>query len=181
MMSTPRLSPWLVGMVLSFVVAGCGASHGQRSAAAADGRCDPGGGFSAPDDSGNLVDVPDPSSRATVIELWARWCESCSAAVTQMLGRRNELAAEGIAVTLLGVLEQSESVDKARLVLASWGVREQFIIDRGGTIMRQYGIADLPAAVVLDKQGNVRWIGLQASASDTAAAARQAAGEPCAK
>jgi len=85
-----------------------------------------------------------------------------------------------VRVVLLGVLEDDESVDDARAKLASWGVSEPFMIDRGGTLMRRFGFSELPASVVLDAQGNVRWTSQKgSSANDVVAAALSAASHTC--
>ena len=143
-------------------------------------RCSPGGSFAAPNEQGALTEVPDNTSRATIVELWARWCKGCSQAVPSLLEHRDDLQSDGVRVVLLGALEDGESITDARATLSSWSVREPFIVDRGAILMRRYGFTDLPASVVLDAKGNLRWTSSKGStAEDAMAAAREAVARPC--
>ena len=177
-MVRPRACTWLLACL--FVACQSSSSGHASSPSSSSLLCQPGGGFSAPNDEGVLLDVPDPASHATIIEIWARWCEGCQHAVPALLEQRGKLEADGVRVVLLGVLEDDESVDDARAKLASWGVSEPFMIDRGGTLMRRFGFSELPASVVLDAQGNVRWTSQKgSSANDVVAAALSAASHTC--
>jgi hypothetical protein len=93
------------------------------------------------------------------------------------------MAADGIDLVLVGVLEQEESIQQAQAALRSWGVDAPFAVDRGGTVMRKYGLDGPPASVVLDATGAVRWISPSGETSPEAvlAAARQAAAGECSR
>ena len=119
-----------------------------------------------------------------MVELWEPSCEPCKFTVPALLERRAELEDDGVRIVLLGILEKRQGkvpIDEARATLASWGVQnEPFLVDLGGALMRRYGISGPPASVVLDRQGNVRWVGVgRAAAREVVAAARAAATEPC--
>jgi len=171
----------LVPLVIVSCLAACGAGHSPASSPTSGPvRCEADGGFSTPNDKGALVDVPDPTSRATVVEMCASWCKGCEKSVPALLEHRAQLEADGVRVVLLGVLEDGESIDDTRSSLASWGVSDPFLIDRGGVLMRRYGFSDLPASVVLDAKGNVRWTSSKDSTlEDLEAAAREAARSDC--
>jgi hypothetical protein len=135
------------------------------------------GGFTAPDDSGDLARVPFAGARATVLELWATDCEACRPALAAFARETPRIEGAGVAWVLLGVLDEGEPLDRARGVLRGWGVERPFLVDRGGGVQRTLGIAALPATVVLDRNGVVRWAApAGASAGEVAAAARWVAG-----
>jgi hypothetical protein len=56
-------------------------------------------------------------------------------------------------------------------------VGSPFLVDRGGSVMRKYGIGGPPATVVLDGSGAVRWVSPPGEVSPDVIreAARQAA------
>jgi hypothetical protein len=130
-------------------------------------------GFSAPDVSGDLTRVPGAAAKATVLELWATDCEPCRGSLSAFAAVAPRLQGEGIAWVLVGVLDGGEPLDHARDVLRGWGVDRAFLVDRGGGIQRALGIEVLPATVVLDRAGVVRWAApAGASPATVAAAAR---------
>src|SRR5262249_7930491 len=83
------------------------------------------------------------------------------------------LARDGIALVLVGVLDGGEPIGIAQETLRSWGVERGFMVDRGGGVQRSLGVDGLPATLVLDRQGGVRWVApAGAPAREVAAAAR---------
>jgi hypothetical protein len=134
-------------------------------------------GFSAPDDRGNLVHVPGAAPRATVVELWAADCEPCRWAIAALAAEAPRLEADGIDCVLVGVLDTAEPIDHGREALRAWGVDRAFLVDRGGGVQRALGITALPATVVLDRAGVVRWVASAGARPATvSAAARWIAG-----
>ena len=114
--------------------------------------------FSVPDDQGALVVVPAGSAKATVLDFWATSCAPCSRSVPTLASRAPTLSSQGIDLRLVGVLDEGESIDDARAVLTGWGVTQGFLVDRGGSLLRQLNIDSLPATMVLDDAGVVRWV-----------------------
>jgi hypothetical protein len=129
------------------------------------------GGFSAPDDGGDLTRVPGAAAKATVLELWATDCEPCRWSLSASTAVAPQLQAEGIAWVLVGVLDGGEPLDRARAVLRRWGVDRAFLVDRGGGVQRALRIGTLPATVVLDRAGVVRWAAPSGASPATVAAA----------
>lgn len=129
------------------------------------------GGFSAPNDRGDLTRVPGAAARATIVELWATRCEPCRRALPALAAEAPRLEADGIACVLVGVLDGGEPVDRAREALRAWGVERDFLVDRGGGVQRAFGVDALPATLVLDRAGVVRWAAPPGAAPAAVAAA----------
>ena len=85
--------------------------------------------------------------------------------------KQSELAARGARLVLVGVVSDSESTDDARRALASWGVVAPFLVDRNGTGRREAGITALPATIILDASGAVRWVASSTSRAEDVVAA----------
>jgi hypothetical protein len=132
--------------------------------------------FSVPDEDGDLRCVPDRAARATVVELWSAGCEPCKAALPALAGEAAGLEREGVALVLLSVLDGGEPIGRPRAALRAWGVERGFLVDRGGGVERTLGVDRLPATIVLDREGVVRWVAPPgAPASEVALAARRVA------
>jgi thiol-disulfide isomerase/thioredoxin len=114
--------------------------------------------FSLPDDLGALRSVPEPASKATVVDFWATFCKPCERSVPELAKRRTSLAAAGIELHFIGVLDRDESLSEAARVLASWGADTRFLVDRGGAVQRTLHVQLLPATLVLDNDGIARWL-----------------------
>jgi len=128
--------------------------------------------FALPTNSGQLVTVPLSSTATTVLEFWAPSCIPCRATLPRLVDREIELNAEGARLLLVAVLAESETTAQAEATLSSWGVRDPFLIDRGGVSESQAGVRALPTTLVIDRSGIVRWVAAEkASADDVIAAA----------
>lgn len=172
-----RLTPGLITFVLAALsVVGCQRPHPKSSHAAS---CSVEQGFSAPDDHGVLRRVPASADNAVIVDICASWCEPCSHAIPKLAKQREHLEQDGVRVVILVVLEQSESIADARRTLTSWGVNGPFMIDRGGAIMRKLGFRSLPATVVLDGSGSVRWKSSTGSSIDDAIEVAKDIETPC--
>jgi hypothetical protein len=91
--------------------------------------------------------------------------------VPALVAKQGELRAKGAELVLVGVLSAGESTEEARGVLASWGVRAPFLIDRGESAKKEAGVTSLPATLVLGPGGKLLWVApTGATAEDVAGA-----------
>lgn len=147
---------------------------GGASAAAASSPAQPtrtGVSFELPSDGGQLVPIPQPSSRVTVIDAFGPTCAPCREKLPALLARRGEIEAAGGKLVLVAVLGDGESTDDAAKALASWGASSPFLVDRGAVLLRELGLRGLPGTYVLDRDGAVRWESTPESTEDDVVAA----------
>jgi thiol-disulfide isomerase/thioredoxin len=111
-----------------------------------------------PTDTGGLFTLPREDHRPLVLDFFGPTCAACRAKVPAMLAKKAAIEAKGARFALVGVLGDAESTDDARRALASWGVRAAFVVDRASVSRRELGVEVLPATVVLDGGGAVRWV-----------------------
>lgn len=130
--------------------------------------------FSLPTSAGSLATVPVPGAGATALDFFAPSCEPCRRRLPALWVKHDALAARGVALLLVAVLSAGQPADEAARALASWGAgAAPFLVDRGDASAQSAGVSALPATIVLDGQGVLRWSApFDASADDVAAAAR---------
>jgi thiol-disulfide isomerase/thioredoxin len=151
------------------LLSGCG--HGAPPPSAVSDKLGQAVSFSLPSDDGALVTVPLPSARVTVLDFFGPTCEPCRKKVPELIAQRGVLAARDAKLVLIGVLAEDESSDDAKRALASWGVVAPFLVDSQGTGKREAGVTTLPATIVLDARGTLKWVApAGASAEDVVAA-----------
>lgn len=136
------------------VFLGCGGPAARPAPPPASG---PEVSFSLPTDSGELVAVPLPGTEHTVLDFFGPTCEPCAKKVPELVGRRSELERHGAKLVLIAVLADGESTADAGRALTKWGVRSAFLVDRAGASLREAGVKDLPATIILDANGRTRW------------------------
>ena len=134
--------------------------------------------FRAPDSRGALTAVPSPEDRATVLDFWAPDCAPCARSLPKLVAKTEDIKNEAYAWCWWGMLLEGESTDQAKGVLRSWGVYRDFVVDRNGAVQKQLNLGKLPATVVVDRQGRLKWVAPgDATAEDVEAAARVVAKE----
>lgn len=109
-------------------------------------------------DAGATLGVPDTVAKSVVLYFWAPGLAACKATIPALLKKKWDLEAKGARLVLVASLGEKDSADDARTVLSSWGVDEHFAIDRGHAFADQLGAHDVPAIVIVDHDGIVRWV-----------------------
>ena len=124
-----------------------------------------------PSNDGALVTVPIPNAHATVVDFFAPTCVPCKAALPLLVAKEEAIEAKGGKLVLVAVLGDGESSDDAKAALTSWGVSRSFLVDNGDASRASAGVSSLPATLVLDAQGTMKWAApVGASADDVVAA-----------
>lgn len=114
--------------------------------------------FTLPAMTGANVTVPIQGAAATIVDFWATDCEPCKTEVPHLAQHAALLRRDGVRLALVGVLREDESAESARATLRSWGVAADSLLDRGGAIQRRLNVEKIPATLVLDPDGTVRWV-----------------------
>jgi len=132
--------------------------------------------FELPSNAGALVPIPQPGAAVTLLDAFAPTCKPCAKKVPALLSRQAELSEAGVKLVLVAVLDEDESIDDAMAALRAWGAEAPFLVDRGDVMRRELAVDALPASVVLDRSGTVRWVAsVETEADEVVAAARSVA------
>ncbi len=110
----------------------------------------------APELAGTLVDggrfdLRELHGKPSVVYFWATWCPVCQA---------QQSALDGVLKDIPGVTVAMRSGDAGKVLsyLAAEGVHWRALNDPDGSIARLWGVSGVPAAFVLDSQGDIRFV-----------------------
>ena len=117
----------------------------------------PAPGFSAPfiaQQSTGVIDLEHwrqaHAGRAVALHFWAEWCPICRAEE----GSISNVQADW---PVLGVAMQSGDASRVRAVLNKRQLDWNTAVDADGQIARRFGLSAVPAFIVIDPQGRIRF------------------------
>ncbi len=88
--------------------------------------------------------------QAVAVHFWAEWCAICKL-------EEPSIASLSTTWPVLGVAMQSGSEEKVAQVQLQRGMAWPTAVDPQGTLSRSWGVRSVPALVVIDAQGQVRF------------------------
>ena len=88
--------------------------------------------------------------QAVAVHFWAEWCGMCKL-------EEPSIASLSSVWPVLGVAMQSGSAERVAQVQRQRGMPWQTAVDPQGTLSRSWGVRAVPALVVIDAQGQVRF------------------------
>jgi peroxiredoxin len=105
-----------------------------------------------------------PAAKLTLLAFSTAGSTACVRAVPLLNGLHEKYAARGLAVVGVGCEDEPQSarVMAADLFRKDHGVRYPLLTESGrkaGDVLKKYGVTELPAAVLLNEQGEVVWQG----------------------
>lgn len=115
---------------------------------------------------GRSMEVPGGyHTRATVVDFWASWCESCPASMRALEGLWQRYRDDGLRVVGVSADEDEAS---ARAAAERIDVSFPIVLDDFQQVLGRYRVARIPLSFVLDGAGTVRWVGRNTEALEQA-------------
>lgn len=102
---------------------------------------------------GETVALADLPGKVVLLDFWASWCAPCREALPFYSDLHRELSDRGLVVLAVNV---DEDVEDAQRFLEGRVLAQPTVLDTGWQVGRRYGVAVLPASVVIDRRGIVR-------------------------
>jgi peroxiredoxin len=99
--------------------------------------------------------LKEQRGRVVLVNFWATWCGPCRQEMPHLNRLYDKYRASGF--VLLGV-NVDDDARKAAEVASKLGVTFPVLLDTDKTVSRLYDMSAMPATVVIDRDGRVRYI-----------------------
>ena len=153
----PRAARWLIGAMLA-TSAGLGSAAVTPAALAPD--------FTLRSSDGPNLRLNEQRGRVVLVNFWATWCGPCRQEMPHLNRLYEKYRASGF--VLLGVNVDDDARNAIGLA-TKLGVKFPVLLDTEKKVSQLYDLSAMPATVLIDKDGRVRFLhrGYQAGYEDT--------------
>lgn len=103
---------------------------------------------------GGAASIADFKGKPVLLVFWATWCPHCKREMPSVEERFQKYKDRGLEIIAVTRNSRGQTTDKVREYLSQNGFTFPVAIDPGGT-SRAYGVSGIPAAALVDKEGNV--------------------------
>jgi thiol-disulfide isomerase/thioredoxin len=107
---------------------------------------------------GGNVDFTALQGKVVVVEFWAAWCPPCRRSVPHLNELWEKHKANGLQVIAITRLDQRQTEEQAR-AFATENIHYPVAITSEMATYTNYGIRGIPHAVVVGRDGKVKWTG----------------------
>ena len=90
-----------------------------------------------------------------VLKFFAKWCAPCKRTLPALEAMHRARPD----VLVIGVSEDDHATE-ARELVATYGLTFPVVHDPGNALAARFRVSELPAAIVVDARGVVRWVGI---------------------
>ncbi|WP_407275705.1 TlpA family protein disulfide reductase [Halothiobacillus sp. DCM-1] len=113
--------------------------------------------FDLPDVEGNLVRLMapgQPMAGVTLVNFWASWCPHCVEEIPSMKALAGHYAPSQLRVLSINFKESPQEVST---FIQPFGLNFPVLLDRDGSVAKQWGVFAFPSSFLVDAQGRVRY------------------------
>jgi peroxiredoxin len=141
------LTGFLAGAVLAFAGAGSSAALPTAGVVAPD--------FASKSDSGRNVRLSELRGQVVLINFWASWCSPCRQELPLLNKIYTQYRAAGFMLLAVNVDDNRKD---AEAMLKRLDLRFPTLFDGSKTVAKLYGVDTMPATLVIDRDGRVRFV-----------------------
>ena len=109
--------------------------------------------FALKNSAGHNVRLSEWRGEVVVLSFWAGWCGRCTDQLQELDHLQQEYAQRGVRVVAVNIDHEAQPARDA-----AGRLKLMVLHDADQSIARQYELSDLPLTVLLDPQGNVRYV-----------------------
>jgi peroxiredoxin len=104
---------------------------------------------------GRNLRLAEQKGQVVLVNFWASWCGPCRQEMPHLNRLYDKYRSSGF--TLLGVnIDDDPGVGAS--TAAKWGVRFPVLLDADKTVAKRYDMGSMPATVLIDRDGKVRFL-----------------------
>ncbi len=111
--------------------------------------------FTLKSNSGENLRLSELRGEVVLINFWASWCGPCRQEMPILSELHDKYKAMGFTVLGVNVEENSSA---ARKLLKEMPVSFPVLFDNNSTVSKQYDVVAMPSTVLVDRNGNVRYL-----------------------
>jgi peroxiredoxin len=104
---------------------------------------------------GRNLRLQEQRGQVVLVNFWASWCGPCKVEMPHLNKLHEKYRASG--VTLLGVNIDDDARHGAATA-AKWGVKFPVLLDADKRVTKLYDLGSMPATVLIDRDGKVRFL-----------------------
>jgi peroxiredoxin len=136
-------------LALASGMAGSGGAHALPSVGAAAPD------FAAKSDAGRNMRLSELRGQVVLINFWASWCSPCRQELPSLNKVYTQYRSAGFALLAVNVDDNRKD---AEAMLKRLGLRFPTLFDNGKSVAKLYGVDTMPATLVIDRDGRVRYV-----------------------
>ena len=105
--------------------------------------------------AGKNLKLSEMAGNVVLINFWASWCGPCREEMPLLNALHNKYEALGFTVVGVNV---EEDVNGAKSFLQNFPVDFSVLLDNSNQVSKQYQVIAMPTTVVVDRDGNMRYL-----------------------
>jgi peroxiredoxin len=148
-----KILTWRVAVAASLVLLAVYATPPARAAPPSPGQTAP--DFTLKSDSGKNLRLSEFRGQVVLINFWASWCGPCRQEMPLLDKLYDQYRNTGF--ILLGV-NVDENTENGNAMSRRLGVRFPVLFDREQRVSRLYNLDAMPATLLIDRDGAVRYV-----------------------
>ena len=111
--------------------------------------------FTLKSNTGKNIKLSELRGQVVLLNFWASWCGPCRQEMPLLEKLQQRYSALGF--TVLGVNVEEDS-SKAKTLLKDIPVSFPILFDTQNTVSEQYKVSAMPSTVMIDRNGNMRYL-----------------------
>ena len=111
--------------------------------------------FTLKSNTGKNIKLSELRGQVVLLNFWASWCGPCRQEMPLLEKLQKRYSALGF--TVLGVNVEEDS-SKAKSLLKDIPVSFPILFDMQNTVSKQYNVSAMPSTVMIDRNGNMRYL-----------------------
>ena len=111
--------------------------------------------FTLKSNTGKNIKLSELRGQVVLLNFWASWCGPCRQEMPLLEKLQQRYSALGF--TVLGVNVEEDS-SKAKSLLKDIPVSFPILFDTQNTVSKQYNVSAMPSTVMIDRNGNMRYL-----------------------
>ncbi len=103
------------------------------------------------------IDVDQSLGKVVFIVFWSTWCPSCKKEIPHLNKLYKEFSATDLVMLSITKNSRGQTTEKVKSFIENRGVKFPVGIDDKGISSSSYWVSGIPAGVIIDKNGIIRW------------------------